>query len=128
MFTEFFFYDFSVTNNFLNLFHLKLLSFSEEIELINSKGNINLEFFSLRHLNARLMDSEFEGAREDMTLEEIKEILCRRFEVLDYESAKADVRPFIGSDAPLAVWSSDFFRSITGDLTEQTRNDRAHER
>ncbi len=83
---------------------------------------------NLRHLNARLMDSGFEGAREDMTLEEIKEILCRRFEVLDYENAKADVHPFISSDAPLAVWSSEFYRSITGDLTEQTRNDRAHER
>ena len=42
---------------------------------------------NLKHLNARLVDSGFEGAREDLTLNEIRQILSRRFENIDYSQA-----------------------------------------
>ena len=71
----------------------------------------------LRHLNARLVDSGFEQAREDMTLDEIKEILYRRFESIDYAQAKRDVLPFIRDPASLDLWSREFFLSITEKLT-----------
>lgn len=74
---------------------------------------------NLKHLNARLMDSGFEGAREDMTLDEIKEILYRRFESIDYMQARNDVLPFIRNPASLDVWSKTFFQSITNNLTEE---------
>ncbi len=74
---------------------------------------------NLKHLNARLMDSGFEGAREDMPLDEIKEILYRRFESIDYMQAKNDVLPFIRNPASLDVWSKTFFQSITNNLTEE---------
>lgn len=72
---------------------------------------------NLKHLNARLTDSGFEGAREDMTLDEIKEILYRRFESIDYAQAKRDVLPFIRNPASLEVWSKEFFQSVTRSLS-----------
>ena len=71
---------------------------------------------NLKHLNARLVDSGFEGAREDMTLPEIKQILMRRFLSIDYSQAKEDVLPFIRNPASLEVWSASFFQSITENL------------
>ena len=75
---------------------------------------------NLRHLNARLVDSGFEGAAEDMTLDEIKQILYRRFESIDYSQAKQDVLPFIRNPVALELWSKEFFQSITNNLTEQS--------
>lgn len=74
---------------------------------------------NIRHLNSRLLDSGFKGAREDLNLEEIKEILRNRFESIDYSQAKGDVLPFIHNPAFLDVWSEDFFKSITDSLTAQ---------
>ena len=71
---------------------------------------------NLKHLNARLVDSGFEGAREDLTLSEVKEILLRRFASIDYDQAKTDVLPFIRNPAALNVWSEMFFHSITENL------------
>ena len=74
---------------------------------------------NLKHLNARLVDSGFEGAREDMTLAEIKQILWQRFSSIGYSQAKEDVLPFIRNPASLDVWSASFFQSITENLTAQ---------
>ena len=71
---------------------------------------------NLKHLNARLVDSEFEGASLDMSLNEIKDILYKRFESIDYSQAKEDVLPFIHNPASLDVWNKDFFCSITKNL------------
>ena len=72
---------------------------------------------NLRHLNARLVDSGFDGAREDMTLEEIKDILHRRFESIDYDQARQDVLPFIKNPSAGEIWSKDFFIAITDNLS-----------
>ena len=71
---------------------------------------------NLRHLNARLVDSGFDGAREDMTLGEIKDILHRRFESIDYDQARQDVLPFIKNPSAVEIWSKDFFIAITDNL------------
>jgi predicted nucleotidyltransferase component of viral defense system len=72
---------------------------------------------NLRHLNARLVDSDFDGAREDMTLGEIKDILHRRFESIDYDQARQDVLPFIKNPSAVEIWSKDFFIAITNNLS-----------
>lgn len=74
---------------------------------------------NLRHLNARLVDSGFDGAREDMTLEEIKDFLHRRFESIDYDQARQDVLPFIKNPAAVEIWSKDFFFAITENMREK---------
>ena len=50
---------------------------------------------NLRHLNARLVDTGFEGVREDLSLDEIKGMLRRVFDAIDFDQAKADAIPFI---------------------------------
>lgn len=71
---------------------------------------------NLKHLNARLVDSGFEGSRDNLSLDEIKQILFKRFSAIDYNQAKSDVLPFIRNPASLDVWSEDFFKSITNQL------------
>ena len=71
---------------------------------------------NLNHLNARLLDSDFEGAREDLSLDEIKAILCRRFESIDFDQAREDVIPFIKNPSSVDIWSRDFFAAITENL------------
>ena len=39
----------------------------------------------------------------------MKQRLVERFEEVDFEQAKSDVRPFIRDDAELALWSQEFF-------------------
>ena len=73
--------------------------------------------FNLKHLNARLMDSGFDSAAADMSLQDIKEILFKRFDSIDYEQAKTDVLPFIRTPTALDVWSAEFFKAITENLT-----------
>ena len=74
---------------------------------------------NLRHLNARLLDSGFEGAREDLSLDEIKGILRRRFDAIDFDQAREDVLPFIRNPSAVDVWSRDFFVAITEGLTAE---------
>ena len=74
---------------------------------------------NLKHLNARLLDSGFEGAREDLSLDEIKEILRRRFESIDFNQAREDVIPFIKNPSAVDIWSQDFFAAITENLKAQ---------
>ena len=73
--------------------------------------------FNLKHLNARLVDSGFKDAGEDMSLEQIRNLLHGRFDTIDYAQARADVLPFIRDPASLDVWSADFFKALTQSIT-----------
>ena len=71
---------------------------------------------NVKHLHARLVDSGFANACEDASLEDIKEMLYRRFEVIDYAQARNDVLPFIRNPSCLDIWSKTFFQSMTNSL------------
>lgn len=66
---------------------------------------------NLKHLNARLVDSGFEGAREDLSPSEIRQILERRFDTINYQQAKDDVLPFINNPYSLSLWNRELFKS-----------------
>ena len=72
---------------------------------------------NLKHLNARLIDSGYEGVGLDTTLDEIKDILYKRFNAIDFDQAGRDVLPFIHNPASLDIWSKDFFCSITDSIS-----------
>lgn len=72
---------------------------------------------NLKHLQARLVQTGHFSADEYLTLEGVKEMLERRFEEIDIEQAKSDVLPFIKNPELLDIWSIDFFRAITQNLT-----------
>ena len=74
---------------------------------------------NLRHPNARLLDSGFGGAREDLSLDGIKGMLRRRFDAIDFDQARKDALPFVRNPSAVDVWSRVFFVAITENLKAQ---------
>ncbi len=71
---------------------------------------------NLPHLNQRLIESGTIPTDSMLSLEDVKQLLCKRFDSIDYTQAKQDVIPFIRDTASLDVWSKEFFRQITEGL------------
>lgn len=74
--------------------------------------------FNLPHLQARLIDSGFLRADEQISLKDVKNILNERFYKIDFNQAKQDVLPFIKNPQVLDIWSPEFFEAITNDLKD----------
>lgn len=74
--------------------------------------------FNLPHLREKLRESNFISKEEDITLENVKNMLIKRFEQIDFEEAKQDVMPFIKDKSILDIWSKEFFISITSELKD----------
>lgn len=72
---------------------------------------------NLRHLRERLLESGYISGEADCTLSDVKRMLNDRFDAIDFSQAKADVEPFIHDISALDVWSADFFKQITENLT-----------
>ncbi|MDD2371304.1 MAG: nucleotidyl transferase AbiEii/AbiGii toxin family protein [Firmicutes bacterium] len=73
---------------------------------------------NLRHLRARLEQSGYISGKDQITIEDVKMMLSKRFETIDYSQAKQDVKPFIRNFDTLNVWNKDFFCEITEGLEE----------
>lgn len=71
---------------------------------------------NLRHLNARLAQTDSLSCGDGYTIDELKEALTARFSVIDYEEAARDVRPFLKDDSSLAFWKAEFFQQMTWGL------------
>ena len=65
------------------------------------------------HLKNRLVQSDSWNAEEPFSIEDAKKLLFDRFEQIDFEQAKEDVRPFIRDAASIDIWCKDFFKQIT---------------
>ena len=70
----------------------------------------------LSHLQARLRQSGHLGADVELTDGSLRQRLQSHFQKIDFEQAKADVRPFIKDQAELALWSSEFFVGLVDRL------------
>lgn len=68
---------------------------------------------NLKHLDARLKQTKTIDKDIILTKKLLIEILKNRFDKIDYERAKSDVRPFIENQESLDLWSPQFFKSIT---------------
>lgn len=71
---------------------------------------------NLMHLKARLVQTGFISETDKMNIDDVKNMLKKRFENIDYENAKMDVYPFIKNQTVLDVWGEAFFKSITENL------------
>lgn len=71
---------------------------------------------NLKHLEARLKQTKTIEENVNLTREILIGLLERRFENIDYEIAKADIRAFIKDQKNIELWSVDFFKSITRDM------------
>ena len=70
-----------------------------------------------KHLKARLVQSGHIKNRDKCGITEIKQMLCDRFDAIDFGKARQDVEPFVTDTSSLGVWCADFFRQITQQLT-----------
>lgn len=68
---------------------------------------------NLLHLQKRMEQTGHWNSAEMLTLRKLKALLKERFFSVDFEVAKKDVCPFINDTDKLALWSADFFCSIT---------------
>lgn len=71
---------------------------------------------NLPHLKARLVQSGAWDPEKDLSIEDTRDLLFSRFDSIDFENAKNDVRPFIRDTDSLNIWSADFFKQITANL------------
>jgi predicted nucleotidyltransferase component of viral defense system len=71
---------------------------------------------NLAHITARLSQSGFFPAEKQIKIEDVKEMLFKRFANIDYAQAKQDVVPFIKNLGALDIWNADFFCRITEGL------------
>jgi predicted nucleotidyltransferase component of viral defense system len=74
--------------------------------------------FNRKHLRARLLQSGHIKEDAKFELPEIKRMLSDRFDSIDFTQAREDVAPFIRNTRVLDIWSADFFKQITEELTE----------
>ena len=71
---------------------------------------------NLPHLKARLVQSGAWDPEKALSIEDTLDLLFSRFDSIDFENAKNDVRPFIRDTDSLNIWSADFFKQITSNL------------
>lgn len=71
---------------------------------------------NLKHLEARLKQTKTIEEDVQLTRASLIEILDKRFDQIDYDIAKSDIRPFIKDYHSLDLWNSDFFKSITSQI------------
>ena len=68
---------------------------------------------NIPHLEARMIQTGHWTDTDSLTLPKVKELLCSRFEMVNFELAKEDVIPFLPDSDKLAIWSKDFFTAVT---------------
>lgn len=67
----------------------------------------------LGHLQARLIQSGNWPSDKKLEDHDLKELLLKRIQNIDFDKAKEDVVPFITDPMSLDVWSKDFFTEVT---------------
>jgi len=73
---------------------------------------------NLENLKQKRIQSNTWKVEDELTLNEVKKMLCERFDWVDFEKAKDDVKDFIKDKTVLDVWSADFFKAITKQISQ----------
>lgn len=76
----------------------------------NTKVNLEL-------VKNKLIESNYINTNDKFSIDDLKNLLINKFKEIDYIEAKEDVIPFIKNTESLNIWSSEFFISITKELT-----------
>ena len=66
----------------------------------------------VRHLQARMEQTGHWESGDDFDVVHLRRLLARRFEQVDFDQARSDVRPFLRDDAELDLWDRPFFQSL----------------
>ena len=73
---------------------------------------------NLENLKQKLIQSNAWKVEDELNLDEVKKMLCERFDLIDLKKAKDDVKDFIKDKTVLDVWSFDFFKAITKQISQ----------
>jgi hypothetical protein len=68
---------------------------------------------NLEHLQHRMVQTGHWKMQELLTQHALLDLLRERFEIIDFESAKTEVRPFIKDPEELTLWSKEFFMQLS---------------
>ena len=68
---------------------------------------------NVKHLRERLIQSDYIDANDECSIQDIKLWLSSKFDNINYEQAKEDVKPFINDVSTINIWCADFFKQIT---------------
>lgn len=77
-----------------------------------SKGSA----INIQHLRERLIDSNFISQTDTFDINILKEMLYERFDSIDFDSAKEDVKNFVKDKSALELWEPEFFKEITKNI------------
>ena len=67
---------------------------------------------NVRHLQARMTQTGHWQQSRELDTAQLRQLLRQRFQQVDFDQAKRDVRPFIRDEAELELWDSAFFQSL----------------
>lgn len=73
-----------------------------------NETKVNIEL-----IRNKLLESNFIDEKDKFNIDILKEMLINKFNEIDYQDAKEDVKPFIKDVNCLNIWSKEFFISIT---------------
>ena len=90
---------------------IKGRDFYDYVFFLSIGAKVNLE-----NLKAKLVQSKFISEDYNLTIENLKSLLNKRFENLNFQQAKEDVLPFVRDKSKLDLWSEEFFKEITKNL------------
>lgn len=76
-----------------------------------NETKVNIEL-----IRNKLIESNFIEKNMEFNIDILKEMLINKFNEIDYQDAKEDVKPFIKDVNSLNIWSKEFFVSITDRL------------
>ena len=76
---------------------------------------------NVRHLQARMTQTGHWKQARELDPGQLRQLLRRRFQQVDFERARSDVRPFIRDQADLQLWDSAFFQSLAGRVEAASR-------
>ena len=82
------------------------------IFFVANNTKVNLEL-----VKNKLIESNYINSNDKFSIDDLKKLLINKFKGIDYTEAKEDVIPFIKNTESLNIWSSEFFISITKELT-----------
>ena len=71
---------------------------------------------NLFHLQKRLEQTGHWNTEDTLTIQDLRNMLAERFDSIDYEQAKQDVRSFIKTEEKLQLLGTDFFRALSSQV------------
>lgn len=67
-------------------------------------------------LKNKLIESNYINEKDNLDINKVKELLINKFNEIDFNDAKEDVKPFIKNIESLNIWNKEFFIDITNNL------------